>query len=94
MEVCACLGLLKDGQAERLRTAGVDAYNHNINTAESHHDAVVQTHTYEDRVDTIGRATSAGLSPCSGSSPASARATNSSSRRSSRCGTSTWTRSR
>ncbi|WP_338539015.1 biotin synthase BioB [Janibacter terrae] len=66
VEVCACLGLLKDGQAERLRTAGVDAYNHNINTAESHHDAVVQTHTYEDRVDTIGRATSAGLSPCSG----------------------------
>ena len=38
VEICACLGLLKDGQAERLREAGVDAYNHNINTAESHHD--------------------------------------------------------
>ena len=36
VEICACLGLLKDGQAERLREAGVDAYNHNINTAESH----------------------------------------------------------
>ncbi len=65
-EVCACLGLLKDGQAERLKAAGVDAYNHNINTAESNHDNIVQTHTYEDRVDTIGKAKSAGLSPCSG----------------------------
>lgn len=65
-EICACLGLLKDGQAERLREAGVDAYNHNINTAESHHDTIVQTHTYADRVDTVGKAKSAGLSPCSG----------------------------
>lgn len=66
VEVCACLGLLKDGQAERLRAAGVDAYNHNINTAESNHDNVVQTHTYDDRVETIERAKAAGLSPCSG----------------------------
>ncbi|MEQ6903576.1 biotin synthase BioB [Nocardioides sp. YIM 152588] len=66
VEVCACLGLLRDGQAERLRAAGVDAYNHNINTAESHHDEIVTTHTYEDRVDTIGKAKAAGLSPCSG----------------------------
>ena len=65
-EVCACLGLLKDGRAERLRAAGVDAYNHNINTAESHHDQIVQTHTYADRVDTVGKAKEAGLSPCSG----------------------------
>ena len=65
-EVCACLGLLKDGQAERLRAAGVDAYNHNINTAESHHDQIVQTHTYADRVDTVEKAKGAGLSPCSG----------------------------
>ncbi|WP_265447691.1 biotin synthase BioB [Flexivirga meconopsidis] len=66
VEVCACLGLLKDGQAERLRDAGVDAYNHNINTAESHHDSIVTSHTYADRVDTVGKAKSAGLSPCSG----------------------------
>lgn len=65
-EVCACLGLLKDGQAERLREAGVDAYNHNINTAESHHDSIVTTHTYTDRVDTIDRAKAAGMSSCSG----------------------------
>jgi biotin synthase len=66
VEVCACLGLLKDGQAERLRDAGVDAYNHNINTAESHHEQIVQTHTYADRVDTVEKAKGAGLSPCSG----------------------------
>jgi biotin synthase len=66
VEVCACLGLLKDGQAERLKQAGVDAYNHNINTAESHHDQIVQTHTYADRVDTVEKAKGAGLSPCSG----------------------------
>ena len=66
VEVCACLGLLQNGQAERLKAAGVDAYNHNINTAESHHDNIVQTHSYDDRVDTIGKAKSAGLSPCSG----------------------------
>lgn len=65
-EVCACLGLLKDGQAERLRAAGVDAYNHNINTAESHHAQIVQTHTYADRVDTVEKAQGAGLSACSG----------------------------
>lgn len=66
VEVCACLGLLKDGQAEKLRAAGVDAYNHNINTAESHHDSIVTTHTYADRVATVEQAKSAGLSPCSG----------------------------
>jgi len=66
VEVCACLGLLKDGQAETLRAAGVDAYNHNINTAESHHDSIVTTHSYADRVDTVGKAKAAGLSPCSG----------------------------
>ncbi|MFR9727934.1 biotin synthase BioB [Saccharopolyspora sp. MS10] len=66
VELCACLGLLREGQAERLRSAGVDAYNHNINTAESHHDSIVQTHTYADRVETVRRAANAGLSPCSG----------------------------
>lgn len=66
VEVCACLGLLREGQAERLREAGVDAYNHNINTAESHHDSIVSTHTYQDRVRTVARAQGAGLSACSG----------------------------
>ena len=66
VEVCACLGLLRQGQAERLRGAGVDAYNHNINTAESFHERIVQTHTYRDRVTTIEQAKGALLSPCSG----------------------------
>src|SRR4051794_12777629 len=66
VEICACLGLLRDGQAERLREAGVDAYNHNINTAESHHEQIVQTHTYADRIGTVEKVKTAGLSPCSG----------------------------
>jgi biotin synthase len=66
VEVCACLGLLKEGQAERLRKAGVDAYNHNLNTAASHHDTIVTTHTWGDRVETVEKVKSAGLSPCSG----------------------------
>ncbi|HAG62768.1 MAG TPA: biotin synthase BioB [Kocuria sp.] len=66
VEVCACLGLLKDGQAESLSSAGVNAYNHNLNTAESHYESICSTHTYQDRVDTVERAKDAGLSPCSG----------------------------
>lgn len=65
-EVCACLGILKEGQAERLAEAGVNAYNHNLNTAESHHENIVTTHSYADRVTTVQKAKSAGLSPCSG----------------------------
>lgn len=66
VEVCACLGILKDGQAETLEEAGVDAYNHNINTAESFHDTIVKSHTYTDRTNTVAKAKVAGLSPCSG----------------------------
>lgn len=66
VEVCACLGLLKDGQAEALVEAGADAYNHNLNTAESNYEDICTTHTFQDRVETVQRAQSAGLSPCSG----------------------------
>ncbi|TCJ31554.1 biotin synthase BioB [Parafrankia sp. BMG5.11] len=66
VEVCACLGLLSDGQAERLRAAGADAYNHNLNTAGERYSDICSTHTYDDRVDTVHRAKDAGLSPCSG----------------------------
>ncbi|MFF2024322.1 biotin synthase BioB [Streptomyces sp. NPDC058171] len=66
VEVCACLGLLSDGQAERLRDAGADAYNHNLNTSEGTYGRITTTHTYADRVDTVRRAHAAGLSPCSG----------------------------
>ncbi len=66
VEVCACLGILKNGQAETLKGAGADAYNHNINTSESFHDNIVRTHSYDDRTNTVELAKSAGLSPCSG----------------------------
>lgn len=66
VEVCACLGLLSDGQADRLRSAGADAYNHNLNTSEGTYGAITTTHTYADRVETVHQAQAAGLSACSG----------------------------
>jgi biotin synthase len=66
VEVCACLGLLSDGQAERLRKAGTTAYNHNLNTAETNYGDICTTHSYQDRADTVSKAKAAGLSPCSG----------------------------
>lgn len=66
MRICACLGLLKEEQAQQLKKAGVDRYNHNINTSEAHHSTITTTHTYEDRASTISRVKTSGLSPCSG----------------------------
>lgn len=66
VEVCACLGLLEDGQADRLRDAGVDAYNHNLNTSAENYPKICSTHTFDDRVATVTDAKAAGLSPCSG----------------------------
>jgi biotin synthase len=66
MKVCACLGLLDDDQALALREAGVDRYNHNLNTSADHHARITTTHTYEDRVRTIEAVKRAGISPCAG----------------------------
>lgn len=66
LEICVCLGLLQPGQAERLAEAGAFAYNHNLNTAASRYGSICTTHSFEDRVQTVRRAASAGLSPCSG----------------------------
>jgi biotin synthase len=66
VEVCACLGLLSEGQAEKLKEAGTTAYNHNLNTAEDHYADICTTHEFGDRVDTVNTAKHAGLSPCSG----------------------------
>jgi len=66
IEVCACLGLLKAGQAERLREAGAHAYNHNLNTSAENYREICSTHTFDDRVQTVKEAQRAGLSPCSG----------------------------
>jgi len=66
VEVCACLGLLGDGQADRLAELGADAYNHNLNTAEDAYAEICSTHTFADRVDTVRSVREAGMSPCSG----------------------------
>ncbi|MEU9079330.1 biotin synthase BioB [Kitasatospora sp. NPDC004745] len=66
VEICVCLGLLSDNQAERLKAAGADAYNHNLNTSEATYGDITTTHTYADRVDTVQKAHGAGLSACSG----------------------------
>ncbi len=66
MTICACLGILKPEQAERLKEAGVDRYNHNINTSARNHANITTSHTYDDRVQTVERAKAAGISPCSG----------------------------
>lgn len=66
LKICACLGLIKPEQAKRLKDAGVERYNHNINTSESHHESITTSHTYQDRVDTVQLIKEAGISPCSG----------------------------
>lgn len=66
MRICACLGLLKSDQAHQLREAGVDRYNHNINTSKSHHEVITTTHTYDDRTETVRHVKDSGMSPCSG----------------------------
>lgn len=66
MKICACLGILSQDQAHRLKAAGVDRYNHNINTNRSNFANITQTHTYDDRVNTVEKAKSSGMSPCSG----------------------------
>lgn len=66
LKICACLGLTNDEQAKKLKAAGVDRYNHNLNTSERYHEEVVSTHTYEDRVNTVEIMKANNISPCSG----------------------------
>jgi biotin synthase len=66
LKICACLGLLRDEQAEELRAAGVDRYNHNLNTSRDHYGEICSTHTYADREATVRAVKRAGISPCSG----------------------------
>ncbi|MCL6563347.1 MAG: biotin synthase BioB [Firmicutes bacterium] len=66
LRVCACLGLVRPAQAEALKAAGVDRYNHNLNTSAAYTPAIVSTHRYDDRVATVEVIKEAGLSPCSG----------------------------
>jgi len=66
LEACVTLGMLKDGQAERLKEAGLDAYNHNLDTSRQHYRSIVSTRTYDDRLSTLRRVRAAGITVCSG----------------------------
>lgn len=66
LETCVTLGLLKDGQAEMLQEAGLDFYNHNIDTSEEYYSKIITTRTFEDRLDTLERVRSSGIKVCCG----------------------------
>jgi len=66
LDICACLGLLNQEQAERLKACGVNRVNHNLNTSETHYAEVCTTHTYADRVQTLKHVRAAGMEMCSG----------------------------
>jgi biotin synthase len=66
IQICCSLGLMNEAQARRLKAAGVDRVNHNLNTSEAFHGLICTTHTFQDRLSTIRNARSAGLEICSG----------------------------
>jgi biotin synthase len=66
LETCVTLGMLREGQAERLKDAGLDYYNHNIDTAPEYYGQVITTHGMQDRLDTLGKVRDAGIKVCCG----------------------------
>ena len=66
MQTCVTLGMLKDGQAEKLKDAGLDYYNHNLDTDKEFYGQVIKSHTHDDRIDTLGQVRDAGINVCSG----------------------------
>ncbi len=66
LKICACLGLLDQDQADRLKACGVDRVNHNVNTSPEHYKEICTTHTYQDRLDTLQAVQNAGIELCSG----------------------------
>jgi len=66
LETCVTLGMLRDGQAERLAAAGLDYYNHNLDTSESFYPEIISTRTYADRLETLARVRDAGVKVCCG----------------------------
>ena len=66
MRICVSVGLLDQAKAQRLKDAGVDRLNHNLNTSERHYPEICTTHTYADRIATLRAARAAGLEQCSG----------------------------
>jgi biotin synthase len=66
LETCMTLGMLEDGQAERLKEAGLDYYNHNLDTSPEYYEKIITTRTWEDRVETLDRVRRAGIKVCCG----------------------------
>lgn len=66
LETCATLGMLRQGQAEQLAGAGLDYYNHNLDTASDYYQEVITTHTHDDRLDTLAKVRGAGIKVCCG----------------------------
>jgi biotin synthase len=66
LETCATLGMLSCDQAKRLKEAGLDYYNHNLDTSESYYKEIITTRTYQDRLDTLEHVRDAGMNVCCG----------------------------
>jgi biotin synthase len=66
LETCVTLGMLDGGQAQRLKTAGLDYYNHNLDTSPEFYGAIITTRTYQDRLDTLAHVRAAGINVCCG----------------------------
>ncbi len=66
MQTCVTLGMLRDGQAEKLKEAGLDYYNHNLDTDKEFYGQVIKSHTHDDRLDTLEQVREAGINVCSG----------------------------
>ena len=66
MQTCVTLGMLKDGQATKLKEAGLDYYNHNLDTDKEFYGQVIKSHTHDDRLDTLDQVRDAGINVCSG----------------------------
>jgi biotin synthase len=66
METCMTLGMLKEDQAQMLADAGLDYYNHNLDTSPEYYGEIITTRTYEDRLDTLGNVRKAGMKVCAG----------------------------
>lgn len=66
LETCGTFGLLQDGMAEELKEAGLDYYNHNLDTAPEHYEKIIVTRQFDDRINTLGKVRKAGLKVCCG----------------------------
>src|SRR6202012_4722070 len=66
LEACVTLGMLTESQAKKLKDAGLDAYNHNLDTSRENYKSIIKTRTYDDRLRTLDNVRKAGITVCSG----------------------------